>query len=107
MTDPRGPWQGPYQPQWQPSGLQQTSGAAVASLVLGIIGLFASWVMLGIPSLLAVILGHVGVSATRLGHRSGRGMAIAGLVLGYVVAIPSIWVAIVFLSALGSTSTGH
>jgi Domain of unknown function (DUF4190) len=65
--------------------IPRPSGFAVASLVLGIIGLFLSWITFGIPSLLAVIFGHVGVSRVRRGVGDGKGMAIAGMVLGYFV----------------------
>ena len=33
--------------------------------------------------MLAVIFGHIALEQVRAGSRSGRGMAIAGLVLGY------------------------
>ena len=65
--------------------IPRPSGFAVASLVLGIIGLFLSWITFGIPSLLAVIFGHVGVSRVRRGVGDGKGMAIGGMVLGYLV----------------------
>jgi hypothetical protein len=53
---------------------------AVASLVLGIIWLF--WV----GSILAVIFGYVGKGQIDRsgGTQSGRGLAIAGIVLGWV-----------------------
>jgi hypothetical protein len=59
---------------------QMTNGLAIASLILGITWIF--W----IGSLLAVILGHVALSQTddSGGRQGGRGMAIAGLVLGYI-----------------------
>jgi hypothetical protein len=57
-----------------------TNGLAIASLVLGIIWIY--W----IGSILAVIFGHVALN--QLGkpdnQQGGRGMAIAGLVLGYI-----------------------
>jgi Domain of unknown function (DUF4190) len=65
--------------------IPKPSGFAVAALVLGIIGLFLSWITFGIPSILAVIFGHVGLGRVRRGVGDGRGMAIGGLVLGYVV----------------------
>ena len=46
-------------------------------MALGIVWL--GW----IGSVLAVIFGHVALAQVREGTRSGRGMAIAGLVLGY------------------------
>jgi hypothetical protein len=57
----------------------QTNGFAVASMVLGIVWVF--W----IGSLLAIVFGHVARSQIRRsGIRSGNGMALAGLVLGYL-----------------------
>lgn len=60
----------------------QTNGMAVASLVLGIVWLF--W----LGSLLAIIFGHVALRQidSSQGTQGGRGMAVAGLVLGYVGA---------------------
>ncbi|MFD1938145.1 MULTISPECIES: DUF4190 domain-containing protein [Nonomuraea] len=71
-----------------------TSGAAVASLIFGIFGLFGSWCLFGIPSIIAVILGHVATSQTRRGLRPGHGMAVAGLILGYAVVIPALVVTV-------------
>lgn len=53
----------------------QGSGFSIASLVIGIIGLFIFGWLLG-P--LAIIFGAIGM------NRDGRGMAIAGLILGIV-----------------------
>lgn len=87
-----------------------TSGLAVASMVLGIVGVLGGWCLLGVPCVLAVILGHFALPATRGGEVGGRGMAVAGLVLGYVVVIPSILVFFMIfgtalLGAAGSTTT--
>src|SRR4051794_30588894 len=49
------------------------SGAATASLVLGLIGIVAGFCLFGIPCVLAVIFGHVGLIQTRGGQKSGRG----------------------------------
>jgi hypothetical protein len=77
-----------------------TSGLAVASMVLGIVGVTFGWFLLGIPCLLAVIFGHIGLNQTRNNLKAGRGMAIAGLVLGYIFIIPTLIVDIdVFLIA--------
>jgi len=58
-------------------------GKAVASLVLGVLALLGLGPIAGIP---AVILGHVALRRTNRPSpaRSGRGLSIAGLVLGYV-----------------------
>jgi hypothetical protein len=73
---PAGYWQpGPYQ-QVQPQ--RTTDGLAIASMVLGIV-----WV-LWIGSILAVIFGHTSLRRIKREGKAGRGMAIAGLVLGYI-----------------------
>ncbi len=47
-------------------------------MVLGILWLW--W----IGSILAVVLGHVALHQIQASRETGRGMAIAGLVLGYI-----------------------
>lgn len=73
-----------------------TNGLAIASMVLGIIWLW--WV----GSVLAVIFGHVSLGQIKRTGQQGRGMAIAGLVLGYIgIAMFVLFVAAV---ALGSSA---
>jgi type IV pilus assembly protein PilA len=69
---------GARQPAW--SGPQENSGKATASLVCGI--LFFFWP----AAVAAVILGHLALSEIKksAGRLAGHGMAIAGLVLGYI-----------------------
>jgi hypothetical protein len=68
-------------------GQPQTSGKAIGSLICGIINIFPLFIA-------AVILGHLALSDIKksAGHLKGQGLAIAGLILGYlgVVAIPFI-----------------
>ncbi|EDL57503.1 GYF domain-containing protein [Gimesia maris] len=66
------------------SEFTRTAPMAVASLVLGLVG-FNIIFLLG--SILAVIFGHVALKQIKQagGRLSGRGMAIAGLLLGYGV----------------------
>ena len=55
-----------------------TSGLSIAALVLGLLGIWP----------LAIIFGGIGISQTKPGRNvSGRGMAIAGLVLGIVAGV--------------------
>jgi hypothetical protein len=75
------------------------SGLAVASLTFGIIGLVTFCCTFGVPSLLAVILGHAALSETRRGEKIGHHNAKAGLILGYVVVVPAIVVSV--LNAMG------
>ncbi|MDA7887845.1 GYF domain-containing protein [Akkermansiaceae bacterium] len=81
-----------------------TSGLAIASMVCGILSIFFCFcggMLLGIP---AVICGHMAMKQTgsdvdggppRMG---GRGMAIAGLVMGYI------GIAILILGIIGNLS---
>jgi hypothetical protein len=89
--------QSPYGYQ-QPMIVQgpPSSGLAVASMVLGIVGLLGGWCFLAIPNLLAILLGHLGLKDTKDGTKSGRGMAVAGLVLGYVFFVPAIALFVLF-----------
>ena len=83
-----------YQPYgFQPVGQQTpTSGMAIASLVCSLAGIL----ICGIPAVLGVIFGFVGLSQTKDGARRGRGMAIAGLVVGIIVVLlwGALWVAV-------------
>jgi hypothetical protein len=62
---------------------KKTAGVAVASLVCGILGLICFGPLGAIP---AVICGHIARSRIResAGALGGEGMALAGLILGYV-----------------------
>ena len=64
-------------------------GMAVASMVLGIISMFIN--PLTILGILALILGLVALPQTAGGVRRGRGMAIAGIILGCIAVIYFIW----------------
>jgi Domain of unknown function (DUF4190) len=65
---------GPYAPQ-------RTSAAAVTSLICGILG------CLIITGLVAIVTGIIGLRATRDPNVKGRGLAIAGLILGILGVI--------------------
>lgn len=67
-----------------------TSGTAVASLIFGLIGILGGWCAFGIPCLIAVVLGHAAMKETKSGAKSGHGLAVAGLILGYFVVIPAV-----------------
>lgn len=64
-----------------PGGPPQTNGWAVASLVTGIIGVCLVPLL---SSLAAVVTGIVGLAQAGRRRGSGRGMAVAGLVLGAI-----------------------
>lgn len=69
--------------QWVPPApppMITTNGMAIASLVLGIVWIY--W----IGSILALVFGYVALRQIRdaNGWQQGRGMAIAGIVLGWI-----------------------
>jgi hypothetical protein len=70
----------------QPAPPARRSGLAIAALVLGVLSIpLAFTVYPGLLfGLVAIILGVVGLIATRGGRAGGRGMAVAGVVTGLV-----------------------
>jgi hypothetical protein len=83
-----------YGAPWPPPD-QGTSGLAVASLVLGILGAFL------LTALLSVILGIAALAEIRRTGKRGKGLAIAGF------ALSGVWVAaIVGLIVLGAVTGG-
>ena len=57
-------------------------GCGVASMVLGLIAPFA-WFLVGLPSVAAIITGHIALARAGRHSPTSHGMAITGLVLGY------------------------
>ncbi|WP_018653056.1 DUF4190 domain-containing protein [Actinomadura flavalba] len=95
--------QQPYyqQPQqgYGAAGGRGTNPLAIGSLVAGVVGLFTC----GIISIVAVVLGHLGLGQINKSGQGGRGMAIAGLILGYLALIGwVIWWIIVLVSGARS-----
>jgi hypothetical protein len=76
---PSAPWSSPG--TIGPAPRQRVNGFAVASLVLGL----TCWCGF-VTGILAVIFGNLALGriARSEGHEKGRGMAIAGIVLGWV-----------------------
>ncbi len=78
----------------------KTNGLALASMILGIVGITVGLCLIFFPvmPILAVVFGHLGLSQTRSTGAPGRGYAIAGLVTGYIgIALAILWlIAIIF-----------
>jgi len=83
---------------------QQQSNKAIASLVCGVVlclGPFS-----GIP---AIVLGHLALADIKgsAGRMTGRGMAIAGLTLGYAaIALTALYIAFVFFFVRNTIGQG-
>lgn len=95
----------PVHPYWQPGGpppALPTSGMAVGSIVLGGLGLIGvcCWPLL-ILSLAGILLGHVALGEVRKGLKSGRGLALAGLMVSYFSLLPAVVVLIMSVAGVG------
>jgi TM2 domain-containing membrane protein YozV len=90
-ASPYSPYGGPASPYGSfPQKASGTSGFAIASLVLGIFGIFA------ITAILSLVFGFLGLAKIRRTGQRGKGLAIAGIVLS------GAW--IILLIALGISS---
>lgn len=86
------PYPGGYHGYYSPQLAQRTNGFAVGALVCGIVPFFG-----GIP---AVILGHVARGQIKRTGERGDGVAIAGMVLGYLWL--ALWVLIILVGVAHS-----
>lgn len=80
----------PYPPHIIVAASPPTSAFAVTALVFGILGVAGGFCFFGIPCIVAVICGHAGLIDTKNGAKGGHGMAVAGLILGYLFIAPAI-----------------
>ncbi len=77
----------------RPGLVAQRQGLALASMICGIVAIFGLCVWLGLPAgIAAVVLGHMAKSRIRRdpGSFTGKGMATAGLVTGYLAIVASL-----------------
>ena len=79
-------------PQWR---AQQTSPLAIASMVCGMAALVLSPL-----AILAIVFGHIARGQVHRTGEGGRGMATAGLILGYLVLVAGIALTVAFLASL-------
>lgn len=87
----------------QPTG-QKTNTLAIVSLVASIAGLVILW---GIGSIAGVICGHISLGQIKKTGEQGRGMAVAGLIVGYVgiaLAIIGVIIVIAIFASLAAAS---
>ena len=92
-----------YRPAVMPTAVRPaavgTNGMAIASLVLGILWLY--WV----GSVLALIFGYTARAQIRQTGESGGGMAVAGIVLGWIGVGTLLIVLCIMLVAAGGADT--
>ncbi|MCW2661515.1 MAG: hypothetical protein JWP83_2667 [Mycobacterium sp.] len=96
-----------YPPQYgyPPPQSPGTNAMAIASLVCSLFG----WVCLFIGALLGVIFGFVALSQIKRTGQRGRGMAIAGIVIGSVLLVLGIalWTLAAIFSHTPSMDSGE
>jgi len=73
---------------------------ALVALILGIAGFFT-----GVASIAAIVVGHMSLSQIKKTGEEGRGMALWGTILGYVVVVGGILLAIGFVVLFGALAT--
>lgn len=100
-TDP--PTYAPH-PSQQPPPVRGSNGLATAGFVLGLLGMLLSWIP--VINIIGIILGVLGVVLAGVGlakskrANAGKGLAIAGIVLGGLAVLFAILVNAVFVSAV-------
>jgi hypothetical protein len=97
-------------PTYYPQGYvapPSTNGSAVASLVLGIVGLLTCGYTFFIAPVLAVVLGVKARRQIRESGQQGDGMALAGIITGVIGLVVSaaivIFFIVMFVYAAGSS----
>lgn len=90
------------------------NGAAVTGMVCGIIaivvGIWAfvpllglvAWFLALLPTLLAIVGGHVGSSRAKAMHGAGQGQATTALVLGYITLGILVLTTLIFVLAMAA-----
>ena len=99
---PYGQPAGPY-PQQGYYGMQpEAKTLSIASMVCGIASVIMGWLLL--PQIAAIITGHMALKR----EPAGRGMSIAGLVLGYLCLLGygAFWLLAIIGLAIASSSSG-
>ncbi|MEI2277592.1 DUF4190 domain-containing protein [Paenarthrobacter ilicis] len=85
-----------YAMQAEPKGL------SIASMCCGI-AIFVGFGFFILPQIAAVILGHLGLKR----EPAGKGMAIAGLVMGYIGVALTVIFGIIFFMAIGASTSRY
>ena len=85
-------------------GRSLPKGLAVASLVLGILGLLTAFFGGGLLGLVAVILGVLALGKIKRGEADGRGLALGGIITGALAILITIVVVAIGASFISKNS---
>lgn len=90
--------------QQAPPPTTGSNGLATAGFVLGLVGLLLSWIP--VLNILGMLLGVIGVVLAGIGLakskkvRAGKGLAIAGIVLGVLAVVVAVVINVAFVNAV-------
>ena len=93
-----------YTPAYTPAGpTAETSGLAIASMVLGLVSLLAGGGMLLIPGILALVLGYMARNQIRESGGKVRGdeFAIVGMITGGISLVIGLLICLMFVFGFG------
>lgn len=82
---------------------RKTNVLAIVSLIASIAGFVIAW---GIGSIVGIICGHISLSQIKKTGEEGRGLAVAGLIVGYIglaLAILSVIVIAIVFGAIAAS----
>jgi len=79
-------------PEAPPPAAEGTNGLAIASLVCGIVGCIPG------AGIAAIVTGHMALGRIKMSGQGGRGMAIIGLILGYLSIVG--WIIVILTGGL-------
>ncbi len=86
----------------------RTNTLAIVSLIASIVGVF---VLPVIGQIVGIVTGHMSLSQIKARAEKGRGLAIAGLIVGYVTLALGVLLLVFFIiliqAAIGETSSGY
>ena len=102
QPSPYGQPSGPYAQQGYYGMQAEPKTLSIASMVCGIASVIMGWLLL--PQIAAIITGHMALKR----EPAGRGMSIAGLVLGYLCLLGygAFWLLAIIGLAIASSSSG-
>ncbi|MFD4638518.1 DUF4190 domain-containing protein [Lentzea sp. NPDC058436] len=76
---------------------------AIVSLVLSVVG-FATC---GVTSIVGIIFGHIAMKKIKRGEEDGYGMALAGIIIGYVVTVGYLLFVLFYLGIMVAVISGN
>ncbi|MEP7114681.1 MAG: DUF4190 domain-containing protein [Ilumatobacteraceae bacterium] len=91
---PQPPGYQPYPASAPMPDKRTKSGMAIAGFVCSLVGVIPCFWAIQIMGLLGTIFGFIGLKQTKDGRRGGRGLAIAGVVIGIILLLvcAAIWI---------------